>query len=242
MEFPSFASTPWPMGSKSISSVKSGAFKAAFPLILQSPVNACSFFHKILGEVQHFLLIDFPMHLLLNQFLMIDEKDSHLEEIIANFSRYIALKISEFNYTRYGIAQEDLFQEIYLKIWKALANSHNIKYMPAYIRKIVNSVVINQILISRKENKVIESQMQTTRDSYILPGSKKEEHLHNILFELINSLKESKKKVLYLFLMDYDIKEISILQGWSKGKAKYLFYRAIKDLKKMTCPYLLYHQ
>ena len=182
------------------------------------------------------------MHLLLNQFLIIDKQDSHLEEIIANFSRYIALKISEFNYTRYGIAQEDLFQEIYLKIWKALANSHNIKYMQAYIRKIVNSVVINQILISRRENKVIESQMQITRDSYKLPGSKKEEHLHNILFELINSLKESKKKVLCLFLMDYDIKEISKLQGWSKGKTNNLFYRAIKDLKKMTCPHLLYHQ
>jgi RNA polymerase sigma factor (sigma-70 family) len=161
-----------------------------------------------------------------------DDRESHLEEIIANFSRYIAVKISEYNYKRYGIAQDDLFQEIYLKIWKTLADGHDIRHLPAYIRKIVNSVVINQILASRKEIRAIESNTQIVRELHGLSGRQKNNPFHSILLDSINSLKESQKTVLYLFLMDYDIDEIAKLKGWSKGKTNNIFYRAIKEIKK----------
>jgi DNA-directed RNA polymerase specialized sigma24 family protein len=93
-------------------------------------------------------------------------------------------------------------------------------------------VVINQILASRKEIRAIESNTQIVRELHGLSGRQKNNPFHSILLDSINSLKESQKTVLYLFLMDYDIDEIAKLKGWSKGKTNNIFYRAIKEIKK----------
>ena len=51
-----------------------------------------------------------------------------------------------------------------MKLWKALENGNNIKYLPAYIRKVVSSVIINQLNQTKKHEKSIDSQKIETID------------------------------------------------------------------------------
>ena len=71
-------------------------------------------------------------------------RNVQIEKLILAFSQFIFHKINTFNYQKYGIAQDDLFQEIRIKIWKAYANNGNsIRNSHAYIKKIITSVVVD---------------------------------------------------------------------------------------------------
>jgi RNA polymerase sigma factor (sigma-70 family) len=172
-----------------------------------------------------------------------DDRSEQIKKIVADFAGYIALKISEYGLSRYGISREDIFQDIYLKLWKSIIDGRTINHLPAYIRKTVNSVVINQIVSNNKNSKAIESQKREFKSvSCDIIGNRYSNPLHDILFESINKLKDSKKRVLKLFLLGYKVDDISKLQGWTVGKTNNLYYRAIKDLKKLLKEQGIYHE
>jgi DNA-directed RNA polymerase specialized sigma24 family protein len=101
--------------------------------------------------------IDFYLDIFSNIFNQMNDKDAKLKKIITDFSRYIAIKISEYSLSRYGIFHEDIFQDIYVKLWKSIDNGRKINHLPAYIRKTINSVIINQILSNNKIEKSLDS-------------------------------------------------------------------------------------
>jgi len=174
-----------------------------------------------------------------------NEKDAKLEKIVNDFSRYIAIKISEYSLSRYGIFQEDIFQDIYVKLWKSIDNGRNINHLPAYIRKTINSVVINQILSNKKTEKSLDAMKQQFDNNPYNNANIQDIngcYLSKILFECINKLKDSKKRVIKLYLMGHKINEISKLQGWSLGKTNNLYYRAIKDLRKLLKEKGIFHE
>ncbi|MFW6131169.1 MAG: hypothetical protein ACOC5F_01045, partial [Candidatus Aminicenantaceae bacterium] len=49
----------------------------------------------------------------------------------------------------------------------------------------------------------------------------------------VNSLIESRRKVVKLFLLNMTIDEISTFLNWSKDKTRNLLYRGLSDLKKI---------
>ena len=53
-----------------------------------------------------------------------------------------------------------------------------------------------------------------------------------IIKESVDSLIESRRQVVKLYLLGMDLDEISEFFGWSDGKARNLLYRGLADLKK----------
>jgi RNA polymerase sigma factor (sigma-70 family) len=163
-------------------------------------------------------------------------KEDELRSILEKFSGLIKFHIIKFNPQKFGLDPDDISQEIKIKIWRLLHNEKNIKNHSSYIKKIVNSSVIDLlrkwkrdqgIILAEKQKKVSE-----TKKGYPTVISF-EENLRSTVAEAVDSLIESRRKVVRLHLMDMTIEEISAYFNWSTDKTRNLLYRGLVDLKNL---------
>jgi RNA polymerase sigma factor (sigma-70 family) len=158
------------------------------------------------------------------------------EKLILDFSRYIVSRINFFRYQKYGIDQDDLLQNIYLRIFKVFEkNDKNIKAFKSYISRIVDTVVIDAIKSSRKETEALKELNQNLIDvqGHSFSNSPSpSDGLKEILLSSLDGLKESQRFVISMYLSGMDLDEIAELRKWTLGKTKNMYYRGLKDLKK----------
>jgi len=165
----------------------------------------------------------------------INAYDETFQNLIEDFSKYIQFHINKFNPQKEGIDPEDISQEISIKIWKIIQKKQPIHNRAAYIKKIVNSTVIDFLRKKRREEGIYSKEKQKKiseiKKSYLEHEVDMEE-FRMIIDNKLNSLIESRRKVVKLFLLDMTIEEISIFFNWSKNKTRNLLYRGLSDLKK----------
>lgn len=161
--------------------------------------------------------------------------DRDLEALLARFTNFIRANIQKFEVQRFGIDPDDIAQEVRIKIWKLIESEKNVVCYAAYIKKIVDTVVIDQLRLLRKDERLyrIEKQKQVAEQ---LNGYRPEV-LRNALMKeavgkAVESLIESRRNVVKLYLFDLSIEEISRFYGWSLHKTRNLLYRGLADLKR----------
>jgi RNA polymerase sigma factor (sigma-70 family) len=156
-----------------------------------------------------------------------------LELVLQRFSNSIKASILKFGLDKRGIDPEDVFQEVRIKIWKKLVNEKKVTNHSSYINRIVNSTLIDCIRSSRRQERLIWHEKQKS----LLQGECHQESAPegNVFSEKISqatdSLLESRRTVVKMFLSDMDIEEISLVLKWSKDKTRNLLYRGLSDLK-----------
>lgn len=163
------------------------------------------------------------------------EKLKELKDILEKFSAYIRVNIHKFDPLKSGIDPDDIYQEVKIKIWKILNDEKKIMNYSSYIKKIVNSSVIDQLRKLRRDRIIFyhEKQKRISENEFnyeidLLNNKHVEEHLGRA----IDSLMESRRIVVKLFLLNMTIEEISIFLKWSRDKTRNLLYRGLSDLKK----------
>jgi RNA polymerase sigma-70 factor (ECF subfamily) len=161
---------------------------------------------------------------------------AELEAVLENFSSFIRIHIGKFNLPRFGLDPEDISQEINIKIWKLLNNEKEISNYPSYIKKIVHSSVIDFLRKWKREDRIFFQEKQKKiseikRDYHT--GCQQEDQMKEAIAEATNSLIESRRKVVKLFLLDMNIEEISAFYNWSQNKTRNLLYRGLSDLKRI---------
>lgn len=165
-----------------------------------------------------------------------EKKENELHEILKRFSSLIRIHIIKFNPQRFGLDPDDITQEIRIRIWRLLQHEKNIEYYPSYIKKIVNSSVID-LLRKRKRDDGILSKEKQMRISEIKknypPAYSPEEEFRDTVAQAVDSLIESRRKVVRLHLLDMTIDEISSFYNWSSNKTRNLLYRGLSDLKRL---------
>ncbi len=163
--------------------------------------------------------------------------EEELEKLLNSFANYIRLHIMKYNLHRYGIDPEDIAQEIKIKLWRVLTLEKNINHRPSYIRKVVDSTVIDHLRKwKREEMAVSQAIMKTVSDSrinYDMPEASIDERLQEIVLRSVNQLIDSRKKAVKLFLLNMNLEEIARYYSWSKDKARNLLYRGLSDLKRI---------
>ena len=161
--------------------------------------------------------------------------DRDLEALLARFTNFIRAQIQKFEVQRFGIDPDDIAQEVRIKIWKLIKNEKNVVNYASYIKKIVDSVVIDQLRLLRKDEQLyrMEKQKQVAEQ---LNGYRPEVLRNALLKEAVGkaveSLIESRRNVVKLYLFDLSIEEISRFYGWSLHKTRNLLYRGLADLKR----------
>lgn len=163
-------------------------------------------------------------------------KEDELRSILEEFSGLIKYQIIRFNPQRFGLDPDDISQEIKIKIWRLLKDEKNIKNHASYIKKIVNSSVIDLLRKWKRDQGImlVEKQKKVSEIKKEYPTAiSLEENLRNTVAEAVASLIESRRKVVRLHLMDMTIEEISAYFNWSTDKTRNLLYRGLADLKNL---------
>lgn len=162
-------------------------------------------------------------------------KEEELESVLRRFSRFIKSHIQKFNLEKFGLDPDDIAQEVRIKIWKVLNDEKVIDNYTSYIRKIVDSSVIDQlrkfkreegIFLHEKQTRISEQKTDYEAD-YI-----RNRHIQEMIGKAVDSLLESRRKAVKLYLLNMTLEEIAIFFNWSKDKARNLLYRGLADLKK----------
>ncbi len=162
-------------------------------------------------------------------------KEDEFNALLDKFTVLIKAQINKFNPQKFGLDPEDVSQEIKFKIWKIFHSEKEIKNYPSYIRKIVNSSVIDLLRKWKREEGIFASEKQRKvseiKDDYLTEISSRDT-LREDIAQAVNSLINSRRKVVKLFLLGMTIDEISAYFGWTKDKTRNLLYRGLSDLKK----------
>jgi len=157
-----------------------------------------------------------------------------MEDILKGLSSHIASTLGALGYQYHGIDRDDLFQEVYIKIWKTIRdNDHEIRYPNAYIRRIVYSVFINEINRINREKEALNLCGTLSR-----PGNGRKHHdagddeaVRDALIGSIDGLRKTRQIVIKLRLQGFTLHEIAGLNRWPYRKTCSVFYRGLKDLK-----------
>ncbi len=163
------------------------------------------------------------------------DKIKEFDVVINKFTRFIKGNIQKFNLPKEGIDPDDVFQEVRIKIWKLLNDEKKIVNYSSYIRKIVDSSVIDHIRKMRRERGLILQQKHKTISEWKSTYETDiiyDRNLKKMVSETVDSLLESRCKVVKLYLLNLTIEEIATLFKWSRDKTRNLLYRGLADLKK----------
>ncbi|MFO7980115.1 MAG: sigma-70 family RNA polymerase sigma factor [Candidatus Aminicenantes bacterium] len=156
------------------------------------------------------------------------------ESLIKNFTGLIYFHINKFSFKDNVFDCDDISQEVILKLWKVMNNEKKIKHYSSYIKKVVNSTLIDYLRKARRHNKVISFKMQeriSEKKTFFKDKSDPNNSLKKNIHNAVEGLIESRKKVVKLYLLDLTIEEISILFNWTEDKTRNLLYRGLSDLK-----------
>lgn len=163
------------------------------------------------------------------------DREAELEAILRKFAGFIRMHLHKFSPNRFGLDSEDLYQEVRIKIWKVLRNEKEIKCLASYVKKIVDSTVIDQIRKIKREENVynyeLERKTSELKSIYANTfGAGRE--LKELVARAADSLIDSRKRVVKLFLLNLSIEEIADYCQWSRDKTRNLLYRGLSDLRK----------
>ena len=164
-------------------------------------------------------------------------KDRELELIFDRFTGFIRAIIRAHHPEKFGIDLEDVLQDVKIKLWKILHNENKIDHYSSYIKKIVESSVIDQFRKFKREEGIYlhEIDRRIREKAGIGPYNSPflEMDLKDLVGKAVGGLIESRRKVVQLYLLNMSIEEISLYFHWSKDKTRNLLYRGLCDLKKI---------
>jgi RNA polymerase sigma factor (sigma-70 family) len=161
-------------------------------------------------------------------------RDSELEAILGRFASFIKMHLLKYNPGRHGLEVDDLFQEVKIKIWRVLGHERKIHNLASYIRKIVDSTVIDQLRKMKRQehiyNHEVEKRITEQKSRYPLE-SMREIDLKETIAGALEALLESRRKAVQLYLLNMSLEEIAAFYAWSKDKTRNLLYRGLADLR-----------
>jgi RNA polymerase sigma-70 factor (ECF subfamily) len=168
--------------------------------------------------------------------------ESHLKQVIADFSALIRNVILMNVHRTDDIDIEDIEQEVKLKLWKLLRKGKKVDNLPSYIRKVAYSATVDELRKMRKQVPTRELRSGADRDALQdLLSSKwpsrspqeklEEKEIRAAVRGQIEGLGEDRKCILLLYLAGMSVEEMSQFCRWDKIKVRHLLYRGIDDLK-----------
>jgi len=163
------------------------------------------------------------------------KKEEDFNHILDSYAQFMGIQVQKYNLYRYGLDPEDIMQEVRIRIWKQIRNDKTIISHASYIKKIVNSAVIDQLRKLRREEGLLNHEKQKRISELELSYCK--EAIRKKVFEetigkAVERLIDSRRRVVKLYLLNLNIQEISGYLNWSQDKTRNLLYRGLSDLRE----------
>lgn len=169
------------------------------------------------------------------------EKIEAIDRAIHEYSFLIRAAIRKTSPQIDESQMDDIEQEVKLKIWKEILKSEKkIINLGSYIWKVTYTTtcrIMKTVTMERKKawgqsGEPQHSARAVAQDKGASPNHRLEKkEMMEIIRDTIDSLIESRRAVLKLYLMGMDQKEISEFFGWSEDKVRNLISRGLTDLR-----------
>jgi len=172
-----------------------------------------------------------------------------LERIIREYGSFLRKTISRVCPRDLGIQCEDVEQDAYVRLWRALKAERDIKDLASYIYRIAVTTTLDAVrrVKARRERQplteedaesrgdvpraagVSGSAVSTVRaPSQAAHGTEILEHV----LRGLDRLSANRRRAVGLHLQGMSNQEVGALLGWSEAKARNLIYRGLDDLRK----------
>lgn len=171
-----------------------------------------------------------------------DNKFLSVEETIERFSLLIRSAIRKTCPSIQQLDMDDIEQEVKIAVWKEIRKSEKeIRNLGSYIWRVAyttTSKVMKRLSEQRRalidpQDEAPDEQEKFKTSRMDLPEAQlQNKELEEIVRESVNSLIESRKQVVKLYLSGLTADEITRYFGWSDGKARNLLSRGLADLRK----------
>jgi RNA polymerase sigma factor (sigma-70 family) len=164
-------------------------------------------------------------------------KEKELERLFKQFAGFMTAQVRKYRVGRIGVEVDDVLQEIRVKLWKALRNEKNIHYYASYIKKIVDTSVIDFFRKFKREEGVYlyEKSLRIAEldRGYDADYIRENMDVKDIVGLAVERLIPSRRNIVRLYLLNMTIDEIALHYRYSLSKTRNLLYRGLKDLRKI---------
>jgi len=164
-----------------------------------------------------------------------------VEETIEKFSYLIRAAIRKTCPRIEKLDMDDIEQEVKISIWKEIRKSEKeIRNLGSYIWRVTyttTSKVMKRLTEHRKELINVQDESQPAEEAFRTPDTSgpdyhyQNEELLRIARESVDTLIDSRRQVVRLYLTGMSADEITEYFGWSDGKARNLLSRGLADLR-----------
>ena len=166
-----------------------------------------------------------------------EKKEKELEEIFTRFSSFIRSNIYKYNPNKFGFEIDDILQDVKIKLWKIVNDEKKITNYSSYIKKVVDSSIIDHFRKFKREEGVYlfekSKHIAEYNNTYTSELLYEEMDIKDVIGKAVEGLIETRKKVVKLYLLNMSIEEIALYFNWSNDKTRNLLYRGLSDLKKI---------
>lgn len=160
-----------------------------------------------------------------------------MEQLYERFAGFMAAHVRKYRVGRMGVEVDDVLQETRIKLWKVIRNEKNVRHYSSYIKKVVDTSVIDFFRKYKREEGVYlhekSRQIAENASGYDSDVLFEEMDLKDIVGLAVERLIPSRRRVVRLYLLNMTIEEIALHFQWSLSKTRNLLYRGLKDLRKI---------
>jgi RNA polymerase sigma factor (sigma-70 family) len=165
---------------------------------------------------------------------MSNDPAAETEKFLAEVSRTVRAVLARRFPSLPWNEREDIEQEVGLKLWKIRASGKNIDNPGSYLWKVAYTTALDLLDGKGRELPLDEAcgPGRPEREPRIEAGWLGTDR--KLDFERrLEALSRNRRIVIKLGLAGLELEEIAARLGWSEARVRHLYYRGLKDLKKM---------
>jgi RNA polymerase sigma-70 factor, ECF subfamily len=163
------------------------------------------------------------------------EREEEFGQILENYAQFLNIHVRKYDLQKYGLDPEDILQDVRIKLWKLINDERTIFNHGSYLKKVINSSVIDHLRKARREDLLVRREKQ--KHIAEIGRSYSKEAAHKRIFEemvgrAVSRLIDSRRQVVKLYLLNFSVQDISSYMNWSVDRTRNLLYRGLADLRK----------
>ena len=166
---------------------------------------------------------------------MTQDLSADLEAIVSRF----AMLVRSIG-ARHRLSDADLdevMQDVRIRLWKSNETSEQIRGLGAsYVYRVATSAAVD-LLRRRRAHGADRSESVDALAEHLADPSRsatrdlENDELQSRILAAIETIHDSRRPVVRMYLAGYDREEIAAMMGWSEAKTRNLLYRGLADLR-----------
>jgi len=166
----------------------------------------------------------------------LDRNSLALEKVLRRFESRVRAIGGRFGLS--SVELDELFQEIRIRLWKALEDPGRIESLSAsYVHRTATTAALDMIRRNRGDDMRVPLDANLPDPGPANPDRQMEGRETAQRIEgALSRLDDRRRPVVRMYLAGYGHKEIAGLLGWTNGSTRNLLYRGLADLRAELAP------